>query len=459
MAEEIKICKLIIKGYDQFKDIELDFTDPKTGEPLEKICFIGRNGTGKSKLLKVIEGFSISDHLASNKVNIRDALFAAKFQVGLHAFYCVRDFNYKGLPVSYNCCYEVEIENEPDWLERLALDRDAIHNKYYVRGNEGNSLSRSVSSFMHKEHHKFLSIYCPPEDENNPLISLFDVPKTNFGQAISSNQYIYHYQVSPSTVIGFWERLMYLINKRSKEQEKFELQNLTKTKGQLIAEFDQDNPKILNKIASVWNQILDKAGLEFDVENAKIPFQLDRNLHAYLKLKDSSRTIGYNALSTGIRNFIFKLGHIYSLYFDRDVISGVLLLDEPENSLYPDFLYDLIDIYRQSTTDKRGISNTQIFVATHSPIIAAQFKPEERIILEFDDDGGVTARRGITPEGDDPNDVLKKDFAVRSLLGRKGVEKWERYLELKNKIREAPKDERSDQWRDELLSIGEEYNF
>jgi hypothetical protein len=215
----------------------------------------------------------------------------------------------------------------------------------------------------------------------------------------------------------------------------------------------------LDKLAKIWNRILSKAGLEFDAEKATLPIQLNENLQAYICLKESAKRINYNALSTGIRNFIFKIGHIYSLYFDREVISGALLLDEPENSLYPDFLYDLIDIYRQATTDKRGINNTQLFVATHSPIIAAQFKPEERIILDFDDDGGIVARRGTTPEGDDPNDILRKDFEIRSLLGKKGVEKWEKFLELRSKLRKAGNTHEANEWRRELMKIGEEYNF
>jgi predicted ATP-dependent endonuclease of OLD family len=451
MAEEIKICKLIIKGYDQFKDIELDFTDPKTGEPLEKICFIGRNGTGKSKLLKVIEKFLIAD-----EKNTLDTIFAIQIKVGTNIFFQIKTRNQS---LSHNCYHRVESENEDTWLEKLNEGRNSFHEKYLLRGNEANSLGQSVAAFQHKEHQNFLSIYCPPEDETNPLVSLADVPQTSLGEALSSNQYYYHHQVSPSTIKAFWERLMFLINKRNREQTQFELQNLDKTKGQLIEEFDKENPKILDQIAAVWNQILAKAGLEFDVKNAKAPLQVNENLQAYLRLKNTEQRVSYNALSTGIRNFIFKIGHIYSLYFDREVTSGVLLLDEPENSLYPDFLYDLIDIYKQATTDKRGISNTQIFVATHSPIIAAQFKPEERIVLDFDDDGGVTARRGITPEGDDPNDVLKKDFQIRSLLGHEGTKKWERYLDLKDKLRGNSDSEESKAWRKELMKIGQEYNF
>jgi len=80
------------------------------------------------------------------------------------------------------------------------------------------------------------------------------------------------------------------------------------------------------------------------------------------------------------------------------------------------------------------IHNTQLFVATHSEIIAAQFKPSERIRLQFEDDGSVTWRRGISPEGDDPNDLLLNDFAVRSLYGKAGIKQWRRFLQLRREI-------------------------
>jgi len=54
----MKICKIIIKGFQQFRDFELDLSYPKghplEGEPLEKACLIGQNGTGKSTLIRLI---------------------------------------------------------------------------------------------------------------------------------------------------------------------------------------------------------------------------------------------------------------------------------------------------------------------------------------------------------------------------------------------------------------------
>jgi hypothetical protein len=181
---------------------------------------------------------------------------------------------------------------------------------------------------------------------------------------------------------------------------------------------------------------------------------LNENLLAYIRSRHTpDQPIPYNQLSTGIRNLIFRLGHIYSLYFNRKIDRGFLLIDEPELSLFPDLLYDIIDRYLAIT------QNTQMFVATHSPIIAGQFEPYERIILKFDDAGFVTPEVGISPAGDDPNDLLVNDFGVRSLYGHKGIEQWDRFLELRQLIHDAADAAQKKAWLDEYMKIGNAYNF
>jgi hypothetical protein len=103
--------------------------------------------------------------------------------------------------------------------------------------------------------------------------------------------------------------------------------------------------------------------------------------------------------------------------------------------------------------------NTQFFFATHSPIIASQFHPDERIILEFDEQGKVEARKGVSPEGDDPNDVLIQDFGLENILGKKGLEKLQRYIELKTLIKNEPDPAHKDQLVKEYLEIGNQYHF
>ena len=213
------------------------------------------------------------------------------------------------------------------------------------------------------------------------------------------------------------------------------------------------------KIAKLWNKILAHAGLEFDAQSANNPVQLTDNLKAYIRIKSTGERINYNQLSTGIRNFIFRIGHIYSLYFNREVKNGFLLLDEPENSLFPDFLFDLMETYQEIIVDKNGENNTQFFVSTHNPIIAAQFEPYERIVLEWNKDGFVDAFKGESPVGDDPNDLLIRDFKLKNLMGKAGQKMWNKYIELRKRLIRSNNNSEKKELMAQINKIGQLYNF
>jgi AAA15 family ATPase/GTPase len=274
------------------------------------------------------------------------------------------------------------------------------------------------------------------------------------------NFFPFAHLISNESISVFWRLLIFLLKKRENDRDLYERrpENIEKSKKQLLKEFDSANPNILKTISELWEKILSNAGLRFDYKNAQIPIQLTENLHAYIIGKSGNR-VPYNKLSTGVRNFIFRFGHIQTLYFNREVERGLLLVDEPENSLFPDFLLNIIEQYEKVTTDKNGERNTQMFFATHSPIIASQFEPYERIILDWDDDGSVKARKGVSPEGDDPNDILYQDFGMTEIVGKKGQEVWKAYLDLKKKLGREKDDEKKKEIAEEILKIGREYNF
>ena len=60
----MKITGIEVGEYRQFKNIKFDFTYPedhtKAGQPLEKVCFIGQSGTGKTKLLYALHNSLLS---------------------------------------------------------------------------------------------------------------------------------------------------------------------------------------------------------------------------------------------------------------------------------------------------------------------------------------------------------------------------------------------------------------
>ncbi len=452
----MKIRKIWIKGYNQFKDIFIDFTHPETGEAVDKVCFIGGNGTGKSTLLRLIKEIfsgSIIQQCYAIEMNLsgRNAIFFNKFiqngqnttqdQLFLDASITEKEnwFNYV-------------LENDGEDV-RKKFEKDIYGFELFINRFNEMQLQNNVSDLL---------IYSPPEGTNSSYSDIKDVPETNVNFALGLfSRFPFYHNVSSDYVRSFWTILIYLIKQRQEEQEKFETtpENINKTKKDLIAEFDAKYPRILKKLAEVWDKILEDAGLYFNADEATNPIQLTDNLWAYIYTKETKIPIEYNQLSTGIRNFIFRIGHIYSLYFNREIKNGIVLIDEPENSLFPDFLYDLVETYQKVLVDKNGDRNSQLFMATHSPIIAAQFEPYERIILEWDEPGSVKAHKGSAPVWDDPNDILKKDFGISNLMGKKGEMVWQEYLQMKKKFRNTADTDEKATLEKQITKLGGDYNF
>ena len=454
----MKICKIIIKDFQQFKDFELDLTHPETGEPLDKVCFIGSNGTGKSTLLK-----DLNDLLCA-----RDLVTTRSFPIEdlkINLIYSVmkdNELHFEGVikvgNSSSNISEKLSLTKEMmKFYKNNIFSGESYLSKFYLKDKfeDFKIESKKIVSMLENNANDLL-IYVPSEQNDNVFTNINDVPNASLNEALKLfKDFPFKHEVSSNTISQFWTLLIYLIKNRESEMIKLQEkpENQDKTIKQLKNELDKVHPKILEGLAEIWNKILAKAGLEFDIEKASTPVQLTENLQAYIKLINSDTKIPYNQLSSGIRNFIFKVGHIYSLYFNRNIERGFLLIDEPENSLYPDFLYDLIEIYQNI------IQNTQMFIATHSPIIAAQFEPYERFILEFDEDGYIQARRGASPIYDDTNDILYKDFAVRNVMGEKGEKIWQRYLELKRIIPETEDKTVKMKLIKEFMKLGNAYNF
>ncbi len=457
MTQRLKILGLRIKNYRQFKDFYLDLTEPDSDQALEQVCLIGANGTGKSSILNLISSFLQNSQPTwlekqSPKLNqIVSSLSAISIHIQLHhqRFWILKHHFHNPVILS-----DV-LTNQEDWLSFWNASNDlkiaSAKNKIFsFRVSDQEQLLAQIKL---KANASDLAIYATPDGRSHLPAGL---PETSLDKAlIFFNDFKAFYISSYDQVEDFWNVLIYQIKKRERDELLFfsnkDVQNLTVLDAK--QKFNATHPEILTELAKQWDLILGTAGLAFDIDNAVIPVQTTENLQAYIKSVRSGHQISYNALSTGIRNFIFRLGHIYSLYFNREIYRGFLLLDEPEASLFPDLLYDIIERYQSI------IQNTQFFVATQSPIIAAQFKPEERIILEFDDEHYVTCRRGISPEGDDPNDLLVNDFVVRSLYGKEGLKQWKRYLELRRTIPSIQDPQEKRERLAEYARIGNTYNF
>jgi len=56
MADIHKIERIVLENFQQFPGTSIDLRSPSTDRPLEEVCLLGVNGTGKSSLLEQIHG-------------------------------------------------------------------------------------------------------------------------------------------------------------------------------------------------------------------------------------------------------------------------------------------------------------------------------------------------------------------------------------------------------------------
>ena len=441
----LRIRTLKLKGIRQFRDVTFDFTDPKTGKPLDRICLIGGNGTGKSTILRLLAADSVLGvpsttprwvgRLAAN------AAMYVEFEHG-DTSACLHGKPNNGKPnqLKWGARRDPKSREDLEEFAELLSFGSADDQKKWIT-----DLRNSVT------------VYCPPDSELSPgSSSINDVPVANLdGALLLLKNPPTKFLVGQDKVADFWKLLIALIKDREARLIEYNRRpgNQHRTIREVETEFLAQNPDILKELAQFWEPILAKAGLRFDYEKASQPVQLTDNLKAYIYLAAENAVLPYAELSTGIRSFLFRLGHLFTIFRYHAGKGGIVLIDEPENSLYPDFLFDLLGHY------ERTAPGAQLFFATHSPIVAAQFKPEERFILEFDPDRGVVVRRGVTPEGDDPNDVLLKDFAVRTLYGEKGLASWNRFRELSRVIETESDPKIRKEMLKEYLELGRTYNF
>jgi predicted ATPase len=142
-----------------------------------------------------------------------------------------------------------------------------------------------------------------------------------------------------------------------------------------MKEWEKNNENILDSIAYKLNKFL----IKFNIQLIKI----DKNQKSYddLIFKDLSNEniIKYENLSTGTKNIIATFIPL-KIHNPKD---SIILIDEPENSFYPDIQRKLTELYMEAG------ENNQVIFATHSPIIASSFEPWEVVELKFDKNNQV----------------------------------------------------------------------
>ena len=429
----MKLKKLNIESYRHLQDLKFDFTYPhghiKEGKPLEKICLIGQSATGKTSILELIK-----NNLAKL---VKTEIINGKY------FWHYFDLDFKG-----------EVEYITLTGNLLAKNDLVVVNDYVIENFPGNSIAGTVGNLLTDT---LKLLYLSSELISKETIGIFNQNPINIIDSFSKDQdykisktqtdstYIYEFVQDISADI--WFRLLYNILDYRKRFTQMASEAINKGSladvNRLAKEFSkwsEANKNPLEPFATKFNPVLSRLNLEIDLINTEYSIPLKR--------KEKDEVIPIQGLSTGTKGLLLSM----FLLWELDTQDAIVLVDEPERSLFPDMQIDLIGHYR------RFAPESQIIVATHSPFIAAAFEPEERFILYFDKQGEVNVRRGESPIGDDPNDMLKNDFNV-SYYNEFGKQAYQEYLGLKAKVIQEKDEKRKNDLVIKMVELGDKYNF
>ena len=424
----MKISHLEIKNFKQFKDLSLDLTYPKghekEGKPLDKICIIGQSGTGKTNLLDIIKksvidfsnnqasykpfnefvGQSTDDKYITNtfvtesNIEVKALFTKDKSQIDFiknDDFELFNDFekNYFIGTKDYSLLKKINVNKKVDFDKMSNSDRSLLSDLEFKKNQiilaqiDAPKLTGLVRNFSSNEKsfkEKLKEIDLAIKDIESKYQVKDDL--NTFLKKIQIENFIDRYIININDENeNIWEIMKskideysilesqyntFLVNKTLEDKD-YSTDDLRRDS----AKWKEENENLLEKISFVLNDILKYFNLELT--------KIDENQKSYngLIFKDLSNgnVIDYENLSTGTKNLISTFIPLKA-YSPKN---SILLIDEPENSFYPNIQKLLTDLYMEVG------ENNQVIFATHSPIIASNFEPWEVVELKFDENNQI----------------------------------------------------------------------
>ena len=383
----MKLCKIIIKCFRRFDNVTLDLTyptgHPLAGEPLDKVCFTGLNGCGKTTLLEVLR-----DALNS-VVGFRDIpLLVMKLKVNDNFVYTVHS---KEMPKVL--IFKDTIEQEENWIDKVASTfnnadnftlQQYLYSRYLLQGHYYNQV---VQELPLKSNSGDLLIFSPATlgaaasaDEVINAVTMRDAER------LFKEMPFYHC-VSEKNLAEFWQQLIFQARRRDNLFKAFlsEPDNQDRKVRQLHTDFEQNHPQFLKKLSERWNELLQPLGLMFNPE-AAAPVQPCDKLLPRICFAQNEHPLSYDMLSCGLRRLLFTLGHIYALFYGSKIKRAFVLLDGLDCNVHPSLIKKAFDILL-------CISDAQLFVTAHTPMLQSLFEPFEQVQLGFTSDGFIEVKK------------------------------------------------------------------
>ncbi|RFB12722.1 ATP-binding cassette domain-containing protein [Bacillus sp. HNG] len=355
----MKIKRIDLENHSIFGNISFDFTN-ENGEVVDTIILAGENGTGKTTLLNLIFDFTTTtSHYDSLPLRSEKRIFTLIFN-------------------------DREIEILKQEFSNEFRNTEIISQEAKVTLDFSNHYNHSLS-FMNKQGEDFIRIgdhFLNKSQYKKIVKSLYSTTEINFNpsmiHAITAKVIDEEVNQSIKSNSGLADDITQLfIDINSQDND-----DLRKWVDENPGEAPPDDVKGIR-----FKRFISAFETMFPNKKISGVRAEDGSLKVYFK--EFEREMSIENLSSGEKQIVFRGGFLLK---DRQSTNGALILiDEPEISLHPDWQKKVLSFFQQLFTNPSEEQGSQIFISTHSPFIIHNENRinDKVIVMKKENDGTI----------------------------------------------------------------------
>lgn len=387
----MKIRKIALINNPILGDLNLDFTD-ENGKSVDTIILAGENGTGKTSILDLL--FTFSNISLENVARNEKRSF--EVEISLDEQQILKQNINQGRIFS---------QGFKDGLLTFVFDFNIISNWNQIKVEFLNEDSQTIigtgHNFQDPDIKKaFQAIYSDVEINYTP-----NQIDTVTSKDIDENK-TKSYKSGNNLATEITQLLIDIETLDSLQFSQWGKQNI-------------GNPVIESQIGTRIKRFTKAFDLIFPTK--KFLGIQNKNNHKVVLFEEKGKTMSISQLSSGEKQIVFRGGFLLK---DKESSKGsMILIDEPEISLHPNWQIEILDFYKALFFDNNLHLSSQIFVATHSPFIIHNPKRnnDKVIILAKNENGTIRTLDDPTFYSWTKSKIIKEAFRIDyDLTNKKG---------------------------------------
>lgn len=343
----MRIYSVEIKNNPILGDIDLDFTD-KEGNIVDTIIFAGENGCGKTTLLDCLTNFNSGENFAEKESrhfyleideDLSNNLLDSMYAIGKKPSDTIVKADYYMEKINNNMKYSISYYADKAMTQK-------VNGGYAISGK---------CIYLTPE------ITFTPDTINTISAKNIDVPLNGLRKS--------------GTKIAT-EITQLLIDIATQDNSEFSEKYRKEHRDDYSEE--QMSPRITR-----FNKAFSKIVPNFHIETIN---NIDG--HKVVTFYNKGKKVPISRLSSGEKQIVFRGGYLLK---DKNTLKGALvIIDEPELSLHPEWQKKILDYYKAIFTNEAGQQTSQIFIATHSPyIIHNENRKNDKVIVLKKDNNAI----------------------------------------------------------------------